>query len=143
GMASAVILLAVAAVYAALLARVRRPSARPLTWDCGYAAPTPRMQYTARSFAQLAADLLFPAALRPRTTQDPPQGLFPARALFAAEDKDPLTRRWYEPFFTRWAERFATLRWVQQGVVHAYLFYILAVVVVALGWSALQGWWRP
>jgi hydrogenase-4 component B len=100
------------------------------------------MQYTARSFAQLAADLLFPASLRPRATVDRPHGLFPARAWFAAEDADPLTRRWYEPFFTRWAERFASLRWVQQGVVHAYLFYILAVVVAALGWSALQGWVR-
>ncbi|HET7787573.1 MAG TPA: proton-conducting transporter membrane subunit [Myxococcales bacterium] len=141
GAASAVVVAAAAAVYALLLARVRKPSARPLTWDCGYAAPSARMQYTARSFAQLAAELLFPAALRPRTKEARPEGLFPARGLFAAEDSDPLTRRWYEPFFTRWAERFAALRWVQQGVVHAYLFYILAVVVVALGWSALQGWW--
>jgi hydrogenase-4 component B len=141
GAASAVILAAVAAVFALLLARVRKPAARPLTWDCGYAAPTARMQYTARSFAQLAADLLLPASLRPRAAVDRPHGLFPARAWFAAEDADPLTRRWYEPFFIRWAERFASLRWVQQGVVHAYLFYILAVVVAALGWSALQGWW--
>ena len=47
------------------------------TWDCGYAAPTPRMQYTASSFASPLL-LLFRMFLRPRIDLHPPAGLFPA-----------------------------------------------------------------
>ena len=70
----------------------------------------------------------------------PPRGLFPAPASWYTEEADPVTHRWYEPFFTRWADRFAGLRWLQQGVLHAYLFYILAVAVAALAWASLRGW---
>jgi len=136
---SAAIALALAALGAALAARVRRTAGAPPTWDCGYAAPTARMQYTARSFAQIATDELLPRGLRPRATEDRPRGLFPPPASFRAEDTDPLTRTWFEPFFTRWADRFSGLRWLQQGVLHAYLFYILAVAVAALTWVSLRG----
>src|SRR3989304_232380 len=38
--------------WGVLWRRVRRNGlTRAVTWDCGYAAPTPRMQYTAGSFA--------------------------------------------------------------------------------------------
>ncbi len=140
GAVSAAIALALAALGAALAARVRRPAAAPITWDCGYAAPTARMQYTASSFAQIATAELLPRGLGPRATEHRPRGLFPAPAAFRTEDADPLTLRWYEPFFTRWADRFAGLRWLQQGVLHAYLFYILLVVVAALAWTSLRGW---
>src|SRR5438067_1498749 len=39
-------------------------SGRALTWDCGYARPTARMQYTASSFAQIVVRL-FRSVLRP------------------------------------------------------------------------------
>ena len=140
GTASAVVFAALALVFGLLALRVRKPLPSRPTWDCGYAAPSARMQYTARSFAQLAAGLLLPRALQPRASEARPRGIFPQPAAFAVEDADPVTRRWYEPFFSRWADRFASLRWVQQGVVHAYLFYILAIVVSALAWGALRGW---
>ncbi len=136
---SAAIALALAAFGAALAARVRRTAGAPPTWDCGYAAPTARMQYTARSFAQIATDELLPRGLTPRATEHRPRGLFPPPASFRAEDTDPLTRSWFEPFFTRWADRFSGLRWLQQGVLHAYLFYILAAAVAALTWVSLRG----
>jgi hydrogenase-4 component B len=132
--------LLVAIAGAALAARLRRPAPAPLTWDCGYAAPTARMQYTASSFAQIATAQLLPEALSPPVAEQRPAGLFPARGRFRSNDADPLTRGWYEPFFTRWADRFVSLRWVQQGALHAYLFYILAAVVVALTWASVRGW---
>jgi hypothetical protein len=140
GTASAVVIASLAVVFLLVALRVRDPAPSRPTWDCGYVAPSARMQYTARSFAQLAATLLLPRSLRPRVNEQRPQGIFPQPAAFAAEEADPVTRRWYEPFFTRWADRFASLRWVQQGVLHAYLFYILAVAVTALAWGALRGW---
>jgi NADH:ubiquinone oxidoreductase subunit 5 (subunit L)/multisubunit Na+/H+ antiporter MnhA subunit len=124
----------------ALTAKLRRRAPAPPTWDCGYAAPTARMQYTASSFAQIASAHLLPEALSPRIAEQRPAGLFPSDGEFHSSDADPLTRSWYEPFFTRWADRFVGLRWVQQGVLHAYLFYILAAVVVTLTWVSLRGW---
>jgi formate hydrogenlyase subunit 3/multisubunit Na+/H+ antiporter MnhD subunit len=140
GGVSGAIVLALAVLGVALAARVRRPAAAPPTWDCGYAAPTARMQYTARSFAQIATAEVLPPGFGPRATEQRPQGFFPEAGAFRTEDADPLLRRWYEPLVARWADRFAGLRWVQQGVLHAYLFYILAAAVAALTWASLQGW---
>ena len=64
---------AIAAFFALLLRRRRKQTSagdaredRPIdTWDCGYAAPTARMQYTARSFAELAGEHLRAARAAP------------------------------------------------------------------------------
>ena len=66
-------------------------------------------------------------------------GLRPGRL----PEADPLTRAWYQPFFTRWADRFVSFRWLQQGVLHAYLFYILAIAMAALAWVSLRDWLAP
>ena len=143
GALSAGLVVAVALVALLLVSRLPRVAAAPPTWDCGYAAPTARMQYTARSFSGFATGSILPGALAPHTRAERPLGLFPAAGALAAEEKDPLTRSWYEPFFTRVADRFTSLRWLQQGELHAYLFYILAVVVAALTWVSLRGWSAP
>ena len=46
------------------------------TWGCGYAQPTPRMQYTASSFAQPLMDLFRPL-LGTKKKVVPPRGFFP------------------------------------------------------------------
>jgi hypothetical protein len=143
GTVSTSLALAVALGAAILARRWRSPAAAPPTWDCGYAAPTARMQYTGRSFAEIATARLLPGALTPTIVARRPTGLFPAPGELRGEDADPLTRAWYEPFSTRWAERFVSLRWLQQGVLHAYLFYILAVAVAALTWVSVRDWVAP
>lgn len=122
--------------------RTRRRSTAGPTWGCGYVRPTARMQYTGRSFAELLAENLLPRSLRPRTARRAPTGLFPTAATFAADSSDPVTRRVYEPFFRRWADRFDLLRILQQGKVHVYLVYILVTVVVSLAWASARTWWR-
>lgn len=108
------------------------------TWDCGYVAPTARMQYTARGFSELLTETVVPRALRPRIHQTLPRGIFPGHAELVSDAGDPLTRDLYEPFFTRWADRFARLRWMQQGHLHIYLLYILATLIVALAYAVLR-----
>jgi formate hydrogenlyase subunit 3/multisubunit Na+/H+ antiporter MnhD subunit len=110
------------------------------TWGCGYAAPTPRMQYTARSFSELLAERLLPVVLRARVEQTIPQGIFPTTGSYATKCIDPLTRGVYEPFFDRWGARFSRLRWLQQGRLHVYLMYILTMVVLGLTWTAFRSW---
>jgi len=111
------------------------------TWGCGYVRPTPRMQYTGRSFAEMMAEFLLPRFLRPRTGRRAPRGLFPSPGEFHAESPDPVSRKIYEPFFRRWADRFSRLRVLQQGKVHVYLVYIMLVVVLTLAWLSLRTWW--
>ncbi len=110
-----------------------------ITWSCGYLKPTARMQYTASSFAELFTELLLPKRLRPRAQPVLVKWSFPAPTRYSARHEDPLTRGFYEPFFVRWADRFSHLRWLQQGVLNAYLFYILAAVVLAMAWVSLFG----
>jgi hypothetical protein len=133
------VILVLAAIFI-LLVRARRATAQD-TWGCGYLAPTARMQYTGRSFAEVAAERLLPPPFRLKVVLEKPNSIFPSPGNLSASDTtDPLTRTVYEPFFERWGRRFARLRWLQQGVLHAYLTYILAVVVAALVWASLRRW---
>jgi formate hydrogenlyase subunit 3/multisubunit Na+/H+ antiporter MnhD subunit len=134
---------AMACASVLLFVLVRRPfRAKGNTWGCGYVQPDARMQYTGSSFAEMMSEGLMPGFLRPLTRLQAPAGLFPAKSQFAAESPDPLSERVYEPFFRRWAARFARLRILQQGNVHIYLVYIAFMVVLALTWVSLRAWWR-
>jgi formate hydrogenlyase subunit 3/multisubunit Na+/H+ antiporter MnhD subunit len=120
-----------------------RKSASGPTWGCGYVASTARVQYTARSFSELATEKLLPRFLRPRLALSVAPDLFPPAGGLSSDCTDPLTRKVYEPLFTRSADRFARLRWVQQGVLHDYILYIAVAVLVAFGWATLRNWNVP
>ncbi len=135
-------LIALGALGVVLSVLLRRAAwAEGSTWGCGYLRPTVRIQYTGRSFAEMTAEHLLPRFLRPRTERQPPRGLFPSQSDFGSECSDPFSKQVYEPFFGRWAERFSRLRILQQGKVQIYLVYILFMVVLALAWVSLRGWW--
>jgi hypothetical protein len=110
------------------------------TWGCGYAAPTARMQYTARSFSEFVSYRLLPRSLRARIDRTMSDSPFPRPGSFSSRCTDPLTHGVYEPFFARWADRFARLRWIQQGALHIYLLYIFVVAVAALAWISWSQW---
>ena len=75
-----------------LLARTRTAPAGVGTWDCGYAAPTARMQYTSSSFAEMLVGM-FGWALRPSVHVDGPRGLFPAKGDFTSHVPDTVLDR--------------------------------------------------
>jgi len=133
--------IAVSFVFAVLSVRVLQQRAQVPTWGCGYVRPTPRMQYTSRSFGELLVQLL-PRPLRPRVRLKRPEGLFPTRSNFQAESPDPVSRSIYEPLFARLANRCVQLRVLQQGQTHLYLAYIIMTVVVGLSWSWAWRWLR-
>jgi hydrogenase-4 component B len=126
----------------AFFALLRRgePVSRDVTWGCGYAAPTPRMQYTARAFAELFGAKLLPEKLRPRFSRAAAHAIFPEPSTFASACDDPLTRGVYDPVFAGVGDRLARLRWLQQGIPHIYILYILVVLVLALAWVSLRVW---
>ena len=105
-----------------------------VTWDCGYAAPTPRMQYTASSFARPIV-LLFRLFLQPRDEIHPPSGLFPKHAALHTHAPDPFRRYGYEPLFLGVAWLASKLRWLQEGRIQIYVLYIALTILVLLIWK--------
>jgi len=126
--------LATVAVVVVMFLRARR-SPRAVTWDCGYAAPSARMQYTGRSLGEWLTERLIPAFYRPLVHVTPPRELFPAAATFDVAVAEPFGDRIFVPAARRWAERAARLRWVQQGRLPLYLLYIFVTLLAAIAWS--------
>ncbi len=112
----------------------RGPAVEALTWDCGYARPTPRMQYTASSFAR-PLTLLFGGFLRTRTTSVAPTGPFPREAALATATPDVFRDALFRPVFRLASGTLAKLRWLQRGRVQLYVLYILLTLVVLLVWK--------
>jgi hydrogenase-4 component B len=112
-----------------------RPVAEGATWGCGYAAPTPRMQYTSSSFAQMLV-WLFAWALLPRTRKPKPRqlGLFPGKSGFHSEVPDAVLDRAARPAFGAGAWLLSQLRVFQGGSVQVYLLYVLLALLVLLAW---------
>jgi hydrogenase-4 component B len=104
------------------------------TWDCGYARPTARMQYTASSFAQPLVDF-FNAFLLTRRRIVPPVEPFPRQASLSTDTPDTCTRFVYDPLFRFVARWLTRLHRVQAGSVHLYILYIAITLIVLLVWK--------
>ena len=107
------------------------------TWDCGYAQPTPRMQYTASSFAQPLMDV-FRVILRTRYRYAPQTAIFPESASFSTETKDLFCSHLYEPFFRHTACVLAWFRKAQHGRVQFYVLYIALTLIALLVFGLRQ-----
>jgi len=103
------------------------------TWDCGYIAPTARIQYTYSSFAQPLA-LMFHALTGSTGRATRPWGLFPARAGYFAEAQDRILTAFFA-LFNALDARLEALHRLQQGQVHVYVLYIAATLVALLAWG--------
>jgi hypothetical protein len=125
---------------AALLALARRRllagrqvSEAP-TWDCGYAAWAPRMQYTASSFADPILRM-FRFFLRTRRRFAPPAGLFPASSSFSSQTPDITREGIYRPAFSMVESFLARFRWLQHGRLNLYILCIVLALLTLLAWK--------
>ena len=121
----------------ALLARRRAAGARRgPTWDCGYALPTPRMQYTAASFARTIVQLSG-SVLRPREQPPGVTGLFPPPTHAHSHVDDAVLDRVIVPAARRIEGGFSWFHRFHRGLSQHYLLYILVAMIVLLVWSLL------
>lgn len=125
-----------ALVMLALVLATRR-SPRRVTWDCGYAAPTARMQYTGRSLGEWISERLVPRFLRPDARGTIASGLFPVASRFDVASREPFTDAIYLPAASRWARRAMRFRWIQQGRLPSYLLYIFLTLVAGICWAVV------
>lgn len=114
--------------------RGRGPATAP-TWDCGYAAVTPRMQYTASSFARpLLEDL--GRAVDVRVEREGPEGYFPPPGRLEVHASDRVLTQVLEPAFRGAARLLGMGRRLQRGRVQEYLLVLLmALVALLLVWK--------
>ncbi|MBI1783638.1 hydrogenase [Candidatus Sumerlaeota bacterium] len=111
--------------------------ARRGTWDCGYAGPTARMQYTGSSFGQSLV-AMFAWALWPKVSTPQIRDSFPRPAEFKSGAPDAVLERLVLPFL-RFAERqFLRLRLFQQGSIQVYIIYFLAGALLLLVWGRTE-----
>jgi hydrogenase-4 component B len=103
------------------------------TWGCGYAAPTPRMQYTSSSFAQMLVGL-FAWALRPRMHETRDLPLFPRPAGFHSDVPEVVLDEVVLPAFHWGSWLLSWFRVFQQGNVQSYLLYIFLALIGLLLW---------
>jgi hydrogenase-4 component B len=126
---------AVAALVLARAALLRRAPVRSApTWACGYPEVSPRMQYTAASFAE---PVLAPfAGVIQRTTHaERPSGYFPRTARLEEHVADMAGERLLVPAVRRVVREIGRLRILQQGRIQLYLAYVLATLLVLLVWQ--------
>lgn len=126
-----ILLAAIAGVRLYLLSG--RTVGSSLTWDCGYAAPTARMQYTASSFAQPVMEL-FQFFLRTKKHIAITDTYFPSSANFESHTPDIGREHLYKPVFTGIRKFFGQMKIVQEGRIHIYVLYIVVTLLVLLFW---------
>ncbi len=122
----------------ASLLRLRLLSGRRIaetgTWDCGYARPTARMQYTASSFSQPILDF-FNIFQRGWKRLKPPRGYFPATASFETEALDTSQEKVYKPIFEAVEHLLSKLRVMQHGRIQLYVLYIVLTLAFLFIWK--------
>jgi hydrogenase-4 component B len=133
GAASAVLILVAAALFFAVRSAAgnRRTA---VTWDCGYARPTARMQYTASSFAQTIVGM-FAWALHPREHPAEVSGVFPRRTAMSSHVDDAVLDRMILPSARRAERKLDWFRRFQHGLTHNYILYVgvsLAILLCTL-----------
>jgi len=133
GAIALIVLLAVLAGFRSFLLS-QRTIGSAVTWDCAYAAPSARMQYTASSFAQPIIDL-FRFFLRTKKHITIPEAYFPAAANLETHTSDLGRDRIYKPLFTGIEMFFLQLKFLQEGRIQVYVLYIVVTLLILLVWN--------
>ena len=110
---------------------------RGLTWDCGYATPAARMQYTSGSFAGIAAGW-FAWVLRPERKLRRPRGHFPAEAFRLERVPETVLERIIAPVGVAIMRVSTAVRRLQHGRLQFYILYV-AAGLMAVGVLVLLG----
>jgi len=110
---------------------------RSLTWDCGYATPAARMQYTSASFADIASGW-FRWVLQPERKMRRPRGHFPTEAIRLERIPETVLERIIGPVSIAIMQVSSSVRRFQHGRLQFYILYIVAGLM-ALGGLVILG----
>jgi hydrogenase-4 component B len=129
------LLLVAGALWALRRERLARGVAEPIeTWSCGFAAPTPRIQYTGSSFAELLL-ARFSWAVRPQGHAPHLAGPFPAPAAFHTTVPDPVLDLALLPAARGYGWLASSARFFYLRRLQFQMLLILATLVAVLVWG--------
>jgi hydrogenase-4 component B len=131
-----IVLVAATALILLVLGVARRRAPKRLTWDCGYARPTARMQYTASSFGDGIVGL-FASFLRAKGGKPSLRGAFPPLSAFEGELPDAVLDRVVLPAVGAIDRRLPRIRALQRGQTHLYILYVLIITIVLFAFGSL------
>ncbi len=133
GVVGPLLLAAALLAWAIRRAAGRAPSPTVATWGCGYPAPTPRMQYTSSSFADLLLRALpWPIVRHERSELS--AAPFPARGSFSSHAEDPVLDVGLAAAAHAFGAGARQLRRAQRPSLHANVLVLLLVLVSLLAW---------
>jgi formate hydrogenlyase subunit 3/multisubunit Na+/H+ antiporter MnhD subunit len=104
------------------------------TWACAYTKVTPRMQYTASSFAKPMLKI-FRSILFFKVDTVRPKGYFPTETKLSSSVKDASQDLFFRPLFYVIKKSSRKLKWIQSGHTQTYILYILFLLVILLIWK--------
>ncbi|PTY07437.1 NADH-quinone oxidoreductase subunit H [Opitutaceae bacterium EW11] len=128
----AIALLAVVAAIGLSWYSSRRGVPRTGTWDCGYALPTARMQYTSGSLAGIASGWFF-WILQPEKRLRRPRGFFPLESIRLERTPETMLERVIAPFGGGVLRVSTAVRRLQHGHLQSYILYLLAGLATMAG----------
>ena len=118
-------------VVAVLWRKIRQVGlVRGPTWDCGYSAPTVRMQYTSASFAGIVSGW-FGWILQPARKLRKPHGAFPGEALDISRVPETVLEHLIVPSGKAFLQVAAVARRLQHGRLQLYILYVVVGLVFA------------
>lgn len=109
------------------------------TWDCGYAAPDSRMEYTADAFSQPLMSF-FRFLLRTGRKIQPPEGEFPGKTSYEDATPDPGLAGFWEILFERIGRLAERVHFLQSGYLHLYILIATATLIAMLVWGLILPW---
>jgi len=115
-------------------------SAAVPTWDCGYAAASPRIQYTGASFADFLSRQLRPTAPSVEKSGALGSGVAVQPVAVKLRGADQVAEWLVEPLTRRVLSRLQRWHWLQHGQLQIYLLYIMLALVLALSWAVVRAW---
>lgn len=105
------------------------------TWDCGYAQPTARMQYTASSFAQPLTDMFSWLLRTKKQNAEPLTEPFPDSKHFLSHTDDLFLNKVFHPAFHGVDRLLSVGRVLQGGRVQVYILYMLVTLIILLAYQ--------
>lgn len=102
-----------------------------VTWDCGYAKPDSRMQYTASSFAQSIV-MLFSWLLRPHTHNPHLKEYFPKTQKIKSHIDEIVLDRFLVPASNLFRHCCGWFHRFQHGLIQHYILYILITLFLMI-----------
>jgi len=101
------------------------------TWGCGFPYVTPRMQYSASSFAD-PLNRQFGGLMHIARHIAHPTGLFPHAAQLATYSKDPFHHMMFAPVFSWVQQQLGRAEVIQRGHTHIYVLYVALTLLLAI-----------